>query len=84
MRRSTPTGPPPTLAYLQRSGLYLHTWCTVCRKFGRDLDPEPLIARFGPGMSLAELTARLRCERCGERTGEIRVAVRNLKMGLPE
>jgi hypothetical protein len=82
MRRFTPTGPPPTLGYLQREGLYLQAWCTVCRQFGHDLDPAPLIARFGPAMTLAALTARLRCARCGRRAAETKVAVRNLRMGL--
>jgi ribosomal protein L37E len=73
---------PLTLAYLQREGLFLRTWCSACGTGGADLDPAPLIERYGAAMTIEAVTARLRCRRCGARAAETRVAVNGLRMGL--
>ena len=82
--RRSPPGPPLTLAYLARENLQMQTWCTGCQTFGRKLDPEPLIERYGADMTIEAVTRRLRCGKCGARAAETRVAVRGLKMGMRE
>ena len=48
----------------------LVAYCTSCRR-SQFLDLEALRARYGAGLSLRSLRARLRCSRCGARRPEV-------------
>lgn len=73
-----PPGPPPTLGDLVAVDMVISTWCQVCQSFGRQIEPAELVAFFGPDMLATALEGMLRCGRCGERQGEIRVTPRTV------
>jgi hypothetical protein len=74
---------PPTLADLARAGHDLATWCPRCQGFGAVLRPEDLAARLGSdAVSVPAVAARLRCGRCGGTGAELRLVLRDARMGL--
>jgi hypothetical protein len=72
----------PTIANLVENGHDLSTWCRTCQRFGATIRYEDLLERLGPDFLVVHVPLFLRCRDCGTCEAEIRVSIRESRMGL--
>ena len=81
-RRGARRGELPTIANLAQNKHDLSTWCRTCQRFGATIRYEDLFERFGPDLLVVHVPLFLRCGTCGTCEAEIRVSIRESRMGL--
>mgnify|MGYP001327153505 CR=1 FL=1 len=71
-----------TLAQVRHAGNRLNISCDGCGKY-RQVDPADLIERLGDAFPIPRLKRVLRCQLCGAKQADVKIAINMKPFALP-